>query len=129
MVFGIGRYAMRLWLDPDKLAGRNLTADEVVQALREQNVQVAAGAVGAEPSQEGQSFQISVRAAGRLSESGAVRQRDSQAIADGALVRVKDVGRTELGRRVTRRDALQRARRRRFRRAAAADRELAAGVS
>jgi len=45
-VFGIGRYAMRLWVDPNKLAGRNITADEVVQALREQNVQVAAGAVG-----------------------------------------------------------------------------------
>src|SRR5947208_11962327 len=66
--FGVGRYAMRLWLDPDKLAGRNVTPDEVVQALREQNVQVAAGQVGAPPSRLGQTFQISVRAAGRLTE-------------------------------------------------------------
>src|SRR3954468_20879734 len=56
-VFGIGRYAMRVWLDPDKLAGRSLTADEVVAALREQNVQVAAGAVGADPSPKGHTFQ------------------------------------------------------------------------
>ncbi len=97
IVFGIGRYAMRLWLDPDKLAGRNLTADEVVQALREQNVQVAAGAVGAEPAQEGQSFQISVRAAGRLSEPTQFDNVILKRSPDGALVRVKDVGRTELG--------------------------------
>ena len=63
IVFGIGRYAMRLWIDPDKLAGRNITADEVVGALREQNVQVAAGAVGADPAPKGHTFQISVRAA------------------------------------------------------------------
>src|SRR5262249_59438086 len=68
VVFGIGRYAMRLWLDPDKLAGRNITADEVVQALREQNVQVAAGSVGADPSPKGHTYQISVRAAGRLND-------------------------------------------------------------
>src|SRR5437763_3724765 len=66
LVFGVGRYAMRLWLDPDRLAGRNITAGEVVQALREQNVQVAAGAVGQQPARPGQTFQISVRAAGRL---------------------------------------------------------------
>src|SRR6476619_166381 len=58
-VFGIGRYAMRLWLDPDRLAGRNLTADEVVAALREQNVQVAAGQVGSAPARAGQTFQVS----------------------------------------------------------------------
>jgi HAE1 family hydrophobic/amphiphilic exporter-1 len=97
MVFGIGRYAMRLWLDPDKLAGRSLTADEVVQALREQNVQVAAGAVGAEPSQEGQPFQISVRAAGRLSDPAQFDNVILKRSPDGALVRVKDVGRSELG--------------------------------
>ena len=97
VVFGIGRYAMRLWLDPDRLAGRNLTADEVVQALREQNVQVAAGAVGAEPSQEGQSFQISVRAAGRLSDPAQFDNVILKRSSDGALVRIKDVGRSELG--------------------------------
>jgi hydrophobic/amphiphilic exporter-1 (mainly G- bacteria), HAE1 family len=97
LVFGIGRYAMRLWLDPDKLAGRNLTADDVLQALREQNVQVAAGAVGAEPAQKGQTFQISVRAAGRLTDPDQFDNVILKRSADGALVRVRDVGRTELG--------------------------------
>ena len=106
MVFGIGRYAMRLWLDPDKLAGRNLTADEVVQALREQNVQVAAGAVGAEPSQEGQSFQISVRAVGRLSDPARFDNADSQRSPDFALVRVKDVTRRARPESYTTADAL-----------------------
>ena len=62
---------MRLWLDPDKLAGRNITADEVVQALREQNVQVAAGQVGAAPARPGQTYQISVRAVGPADRAGA----------------------------------------------------------
>ena len=97
VVFGIGRYAMRLWLDPDKLAGRNLTADDIVQALREQNVQVAAGAIGANPSPKGHTFQISVRAAGRLSDPAEFDDVIVKRSADGGLVRVKDVGRTELG--------------------------------
>jgi hydrophobic/amphiphilic exporter-1 (mainly G- bacteria), HAE1 family len=96
-VFGIGRYAMRLWLDPEKLAGRNVTADEVVQALREQNTQVAAGQVGAPPARQGQTFQISVRAAGRLSDPVQFENIILKRSADGAVVRVKDVGRTELG--------------------------------
>ena len=96
-VFGIGRYAMRLWLDPDRLAARNVTADEVVQALREQNTQVAAGAVGSEPAPKGHTFQISVRAAGRLTEPSQFDNIILKRSADGSLVRVKDVGRTELG--------------------------------
>jgi HAE1 family hydrophobic/amphiphilic exporter-1 len=97
IVFGIGRYAMRLWLDPDKLAGRNVTADEVVQALREQNMQVAAGQVGAPPVRTGQTFQISVRAEGRLTDPSQFENIILKRSPDGALVRVKDVGRTELG--------------------------------
>ena len=77
--------------------GRNITADEVVQALREQNVQVAAGQVGAPPTRAGQTYQISVRAAGRLSEPAEFDDIILKRAADGALVRVKDVGRTELG--------------------------------
>ena len=96
-VFGIGRYAMRLWLDPDKLAGRKVTADEVVQALREQNAQVAAGQVGAPPARQGQTFQISVRAAGRLTDPVQFENIILKRSPDGAVVRVKDVGRTELG--------------------------------
>jgi len=97
LVFGIGRYAMRLWLDPEKLAGRNITADEVVQALREQNVQVAAGAVGGEPASKGQTFQISVRAAGRLTDPAQFDDVILKRSSAGGLVRVKDVGWTELG--------------------------------
>jgi HAE1 family hydrophobic/amphiphilic exporter-1 len=97
MVFGIGRYAMRLWIDPDKLAGRNITADEVVQSLREQNVQVAAGAVGADPAPKGHTYQISVRAEGRLNDPAQFEDIILKRSADGALVRVRDVGRTELG--------------------------------
>jgi len=96
-VFGIGRYAMRLWVDPDKLAGRDITADEVVAALREQNVQVAAGAVGSEPAPKGQAYQISVRAEGRLNDPAQFEDIILKRSTDGALVRVRDVGRTELG--------------------------------
>jgi HAE1 family hydrophobic/amphiphilic exporter-1 len=96
-VFGERRYAMRLWLDPDRLAGRSLTADEVVQALREQNVQIAAGQVGAPPARSGQTYQISVRAAGRLTEPSQFDDIILKRAADGALVRVRDIGRTELG--------------------------------
>src|SRR6478609_5725442 len=97
IVFGERRYAMRLWLDPDRLAARKLTADDVVAALREQNLQVAAGQVGSPPSKPGQTFQITVRAGGRLTDA---KQFDAIIIrsgADGALVRLKDVGRSELG--------------------------------
>ncbi len=65
---------MRLWLDPNKLAGAALTAGDVVNALREQNVQVAAGSVGEAPAAPGQMYQISVRAVGRLREARRVRQ-------------------------------------------------------
>ena len=78
---------MRVWLDPVRLAARQLTAGDVVNALREQNVNVAAGSVGDSPAREGQTYQISVRAAGRLRErsefenvivkSGARRRRSS----------------------------------------------------
>ena len=71
IIFGERKYAMRLWLDPDRLAGRGITAGEVVNALREQNVQVAAGQVGAQPARAGQTYQISVRAVGRLSRAAA----------------------------------------------------------
>ena len=67
-IFGERKYAMRLWLDPERLAGRGITATDVVDALREQNVQVAAGQIGEEPAIPGHQYQISVRAVGRLSE-------------------------------------------------------------
>jgi HAE1 family hydrophobic/amphiphilic exporter-1 len=97
IIFGERRFAMRLWLDPNRLAGRGLTATDVSNALREQNVQVAAGSVGAQPAAEDQMFQMSVRAAGRLTEVNEFEDIVVKAGSDGALVRVKDIGRVELG--------------------------------
>ena len=97
IIFGERRFAMRLWLDPNRLAGRGLTAGDVTNALREQNVQVAAGSVGAQPSSEDQMFQLSVRAAGRLTEVSEFEDIVVKAGGDGALVRVRDIGRVELG--------------------------------
>ena len=97
IIFGERRFAMRLWLDPNRLAGRGLTASDVTNALREQNVQVAAGSVGAEPSSEDQMYQLSVRAAGRLTEVREFEDIVVNAGQDGALVRVRDIGRVELG--------------------------------
>ncbi len=65
-LFGSGDYSMRVWLDPDKVAARNLTASDVVRALREQNVQVAAGTLGQQPSPREAAFQLSINARGRL---------------------------------------------------------------
>src|SRR5580765_663869 len=67
-IFGERKYSMRLWLDPVRMAGRALTASDVVNALAEQNVEVAAGEVGQQPAVPGQQYQVSVRAVGRLSE-------------------------------------------------------------
>src|SRR5689334_2998384 len=92
-VFGGRTYSMRLWLDPQRMASRQLTATDVVNALREQNVQVAAGQVGQPPSQAGQAFQISVRAVGRLTEPSEFDNIIVKTSQDGTLVRLKDVGR------------------------------------
>jgi HAE1 family hydrophobic/amphiphilic exporter-1 len=97
MIFGERKYSMRLWLDPLRLAARQLTAGDVVNALREQNVQVAAGSVGEWPARSGQTYQISVRAAGRLREASEFENIIVKAGRDGSLVRLKDVGAAELG--------------------------------
>lgn len=97
LIFGERKYSMRLWLDPVRLSARHLTAADVVDALREQNVQVAAGQVGEPPAPSGQNYQISVRAIGRLTDpkefEGIVLKRGP----DGSLVQLRDVGRAELG--------------------------------
>jgi hydrophobic/amphiphilic exporter-1 (mainly G- bacteria), HAE1 family len=97
VIFGERKYSMRLWLDPDRLAGRGLTAGDVVTALQQQNVQVAAGSLGQAPAPSGQSYQLSVRALGRLSEASEFENIILKSGADGALVRLRDVGRAELG--------------------------------
>jgi len=96
-IFGERRYSMRLWLDPVRMASRGLTAPDVVSALSEQNVEVAAGQVGSQPSLPGQQFQISVRAIGRLSEAAQFDNIILKSNNDGTLVRLHDVGRAELG--------------------------------
>ena len=97
IVFGERKFAIRLWLDPTKLASRRMTGGDVVSALREQNVQVAAGALGDAPSGPEQMYTLSVRAMGRLSEVSQFEDVVVKAGADGALVRIKDIGRVELG--------------------------------
>ncbi|HLJ84839.1 MAG TPA: multidrug efflux RND transporter permease subunit [Candidatus Eremiobacteraceae bacterium] len=96
LVFGERKYAMRLWLDPAKLQSYGLTADDVTTALSEQNVQVAAGQVGAAPSPPGQPYTLNVRVAGRLTTP---QEFANIVIKSGAgyLVRVSDVGRVDLG--------------------------------
>ncbi len=96
-IFGERKYAMRLWLDPTRLAQRGLTATSVLNALNEQNVQVAAGQLGQPPSNQLQSYQISVRAIGRLSDPKEFENIVLKTGTDGTLVRIKDVGRAELG--------------------------------
>jgi hydrophobic/amphiphilic exporter-1 (mainly G- bacteria), HAE1 family len=97
VIFGERKYSMRLWLDPDRLAARGLTASDVTSALREQNVQVAAGSLGQAPAPSGQMYQLSVRALGRLTEASEFDNIILKSGRDGALVRLQDVGRAELG--------------------------------
>jgi hydrophobe/amphiphile efflux-1 (HAE1) family protein len=94
-VFGGGDYSMRVWLDPQKLAARNLTAGDVVAAIREQNVQVAAGQLGMPPSNT--EFQIALNAAGRLTDEQQFRDIIVKTGDDGEVVRLGDVARVELG--------------------------------
>jgi HAE1 family hydrophobic/amphiphilic exporter-1 len=97
-VFGARDYAMRVWLDPDRVAARGLSAGDVVAALQRANVQVAAGAIGQAPRADGAgAFEVSVRAQGRLSSP---EEFDAQVIgigAGGAPIRLSDVARTEIG--------------------------------
>lgn len=98
VVFGERKYAMRVWLDPERLAARGLTAQDVTAALAEQNVEVAAGQLGQPPNDGTQSYQMAVRVVGRLSspaEFDNVILKNSTTV--GGLVLVKDVGHSELG--------------------------------
>ncbi len=95
-LFGGGDYAMRVWLDPQKLAARNLTAGDVVQAIREQNVQVAAGQIGAPPATNSQ-FQLALNAAGRLTDEQQFRDIVLKTGGEGEIVTLGDVARVEMG--------------------------------
>lgn len=96
-VFGAGRYAMRIWLDPPSLARQGLTPQDVITALQEQNIQVGGGAIGAPPISENQAFQFTVRLPGRLAEAREFEDMVVQVGEDGTLIRLRDIGRAELG--------------------------------
>jgi len=97
VIFGERKYAMRLWLDPNALASRDLTAQDVVEALREQNVQIGAGAIGQQPAPADQALQMTLRVQGRLQEVAEFENLVVKTGTDGSLVKLKDVGRAELG--------------------------------
>lgn len=96
-LFGMGDYSLRVWLDPNKTASRNLTATDVVTAIREQNRQVAAGALGAPPAPNAQAFQLSINTQGRLVNEEEFENIIIRSGANGEITRLKDIARVELG--------------------------------
>ena len=96
-VFGARDFSMRVWLDPDKVAARNLTAGEVIKSLQAQNVQIAAGILDAPPSDKQGAFQFSVQTKGRLDNVEEFEKVIVKADANGRVTRLKDIARVELG--------------------------------
>jgi multidrug efflux pump len=96
-VFGAGEYSMRVWLDPEKVAALNLTATDVVRAIREQNVQVAAGQLGSPPAPNASQFQLLVDTQGRLVTEEEFENIVVKSGERGQITRLKDVARVELG--------------------------------
>ena len=90
-------YGMRIWLDPDRMRARNLTTNDVVAAIREQNIEVAAGKIGEPPAPPGTAFQLTVNSRGRLSEVAEFENIIVKTGDDGRMTRVRDVARVELG--------------------------------
>ncbi|HIK05337.1 MAG TPA: efflux RND transporter permease subunit [Trichormus sp. M33_DOE_039] len=95
--FGDRRYAMRLWLDPTQLANRKLTTEDVINALHQQNLQLGIGSIGQPPAPDGQMYQIELQTQGRLKEADEFENMVIKAGTDGTLVKLRDVGRAELG--------------------------------
>ena len=96
-IFGGGEYSMRVWLDPQKVAQRGLSASDVVAAIRSQNIQAAAGVVGASPGLSGVDMQLSINAQGRLQSEEEFGDIIVKSGADGAVTRLRDIGRLEMG--------------------------------
>ncbi|MBP0005774.1 MAG: efflux RND transporter permease subunit [Cyanobacteria bacterium SBC] len=96
-LYGAGKYAMRLWLDPSALTSRGLTAVDVADAIREQNIQVAAGGVGQQPAPDDQAYELTVRVPGRLKNTEEFENLILKVNDNGTLVRLRDVGYAELG--------------------------------
>src|ERR1700691_5692788 len=95
--FGGGDYSMRVWLDPEKIAARGMTAGDVVAAIREQNVQVAAGQLGAPPVASAANFQLAINTKGRLIDEADFENIIVKTGDAGQIVRLRDVARVELG--------------------------------
>jgi hydrophobe/amphiphile efflux-1 (HAE1) family protein len=96
-IVGGANYAMRIWLQPEQMAARGLTAGDVVNALRGQNVQVAAGAVGAQPNPTGAANEMVVEAPGRLADPESFGDVVVSSTPEGGLIRVRDIARVEIG--------------------------------
>jgi HAE1 family hydrophobic/amphiphilic exporter-1 len=100
-LFGTLDYSMRIWLDPDKLTSFQLTPNEIVTAIRGQNIQAAVGRIGAAPLQQDQRFQLTISTKGRLTSQKEFEDVIIRANPDGSVVRVADVARVELGARTS----------------------------
>lgn len=98
-IIGLREYSMRVWLDPERLSNLSMTAGDVVQSLRQQNIQVASGVIGQRPIPEGSAFQLSVNTRGRLSDPEQFGNIIIRSGEKGRVVRVQDVARIELGAR------------------------------
>lgn len=96
-IFGAGEYSMRVWLDPDRMAARSLTPSDVIQAIREQNVQIAAGTLAKQPVNQATGFELTVTTQGRLSDPEQFAQVIIRRGEAGQLLRLGDVARVELG--------------------------------
>ncbi len=99
IVFGARDYSMRIWLDPEKLASRNMTASDVVRSIREQNLQVAAGTIGQPPVPSGQDFQLTISTQGRLLDEKQFGEIIIKQGSQGQVTRIQDVARVELAAR------------------------------
>ncbi len=97
ILFGEREYSLRIWLDPQKLSAYGMTSTDVVQALREQNVQVSGGSIGGPPTPSTNAFQYTVTTQGRFSDARQFRYVIVKATADGRLVQLQDIARIELG--------------------------------
>lgn len=96
-VFGASEYAMRIWLDPDRMASLNMSATDVLDALRAKNVQVASGTLGQQPVEKQNAFEINVQTQGRLIKPEEFANIIVKTTQNGRVVRVRDIGRVELG--------------------------------
>ena len=97
IIFGEREYSLRIWLDPEKLSALGMTSGDIVQALREQNVQVSGGSIGAPPNDTGTAFQYTVTTQGRFDDARDFRYVIVKSTEDGRLITLQDVARIELG--------------------------------